>query len=95
MSKSDKNKKPRPEPASAIRDFSAGWIFWLLSFAVLFGPAWFWASRNAFTDQQSGVFPWFAAFTLATIGAGVVTWATNSGLQWWSRRANRLARKKR
>jgi hypothetical protein len=96
MSKRAKQKKRKPEAKPPPKvDFAAGWTFWIVVFVLLLAPAWFWASRNAFSDKQSGAFPLIAAFVLAAIGAGFVSWVTNTGLQWWSRRTNRLARKRR
>lgn len=77
------------------RDWFAGWVFWLAVFAILFAPSWFWASHNAVEDQKTGIFPWTAAFIMAALGAGLVSWTVNAALQRWSRWTGRTGRGKR
>ncbi len=85
---------PHRKPRTTL-DLFAGWGFWLFVFAVLYVPSWFWLSRNAYNDTKTGIFPWTGALVLAALGAGIVTWAVNTALRWWSRRAQRAARRKR
>lgn len=78
------------------KDLFAGWGFWLVVFVTLYVPSWFWVSRNAYNDQKSGIFPWSAAFIMAALGAGIISWLVNAALRRWSSHAKiRDARAKR
>ena len=79
----------------ARHDISVGWRFWIVVFLLLFGPAWYWSSKNAFDDQKTGLFPWASAFVIATLGAGFISWAANLVFQAWSRRMRTTRQKKR
>lgn len=80
MAKStDKKTAPSPAPKAAVtaRRESVGWGFWLICFAVLYGPSWFVSHRNVYESDREGFVPYVIAFALAAFGAGVLSYVVN------------------
>ncbi len=70
-------KKPSPAPQAPVRRDSAGWGFWLGSFAVLYVPSWFLSHRSVYESDRDGFVPYVLAFALAAVGAGVLSYVVN------------------
>jgi len=84
-------KQTEIKGAGASRD-SVGWGFWLLAFAVFYGPAWYLGYRSVYESERDGLVPWVIALTLAAIGAGLMSFAVNTGLRWRAKTAKKQAR---
>ncbi len=65
------------KPASSSSNFVAGWGFWLIAFAVLYGPAWYLGRESVFETERNSFVPWVIALTLAAVGAGLLSFAVN------------------
>jgi hypothetical protein len=77
-------KKASKHPAAArpaVPRNSAGWGFWLICFAALYGPSWFLAYRSTVEREKTGFVPWVTAFALAAVGAGLLSFAANYALR--------------
>lgn len=79
---------------SSRREFdAAGWLFWTLVFAVLAGPGMYLAFK--FTDKGSFILLRLGAGAMiAAVGAGVISWAVNTVLQYRNRKRRVAKRKK-
>jgi len=77
---------------------AAGWRFWGVSFAVILGPLWYGA--HAMVKEDTPFLGTVAiALISAAVGAGLITWAVNSVLQYFAKKRyaeqRRLAKRKR
>ena len=75
VAKSAAKKRKKPKRLEAV-----GWGFWLICFAVLYGPCWYLGYRYSYSAQRGGLFPWVVGFALAAIGAGLLSVAVNYAL---------------
>jgi hypothetical protein len=82
----------KPDTESAKSLDAVGWGFWLVTFAVLYAPAWFLSRRIVFASEREGLVPWVMAFTFAAIGAGLLSFAVNAVLRRRAETAKRQAR---
>jgi hypothetical protein len=72
---------------------AAGWLFWIIVFAILVGPA-IYGSFKIVYDRTSRLIPFAMGVVGAAIGAGVVSWAVNAVVQR-RRKKKRLAERKK
>lgn len=56
---------------------AVGWGFWLICFAVLFGPGTYLGYTISYSDRKGGVLPWVIGFSLAAVGAGLLSLMLN------------------
>ncbi len=54
-----------------------GWGFWLICFALLFGPCYYLGYTYSVSDRKGGLLPWVIGFSLAALGAGLLSLAAN------------------
>lgn len=73
--------KKRKKKSKHGRFESVGWGFWLICFAVLYGPMTYVGYIYSVEDRRTGLLPWVIGFTLAAFEAGVLSMAVNYGLQ--------------
>lgn len=78
MAKKTPGKKSPAAPAvaSARRD-SVGWTFWLVTFAILAVPCWFFSYQSVYESDKDGFIPYVMAGALAALGAGLLSYAVN------------------
>lgn len=83
---------PKPPKKSSWLD-TAGWTFWFVVFLVLVGPSWyvFWLIRYTRSHWSSTV---ILAIVAAAVGAGLISWAVNTLIQYRQKRQRTLQRKK-
>ena len=72
---------------------AAGWLFWLIVFVALIGPAIYGCSKIVYA-RTSAVVPIGMGVVGAAVGAGVVSWAVNAVVQR-RRKKKRLAERKK
>jgi len=72
---------------------AAGWLFWLIVFAVLAGPAIYGSWQIVFSETNRLV-PIAMGIVGAAVGAGVVSWAVNGVIQYGQKKKRLAARKK-
>ncbi|MCH8204424.1 MAG: hypothetical protein IID09_04625 [Candidatus Hydrogenedentes bacterium] len=54
-----------------------GWGFWLICFAVLYGPCTYLGYTYSYDDRKGGLLPWVIGFALAALGAGLLSLVLN------------------
>ena len=85
-----KNKKKKK---SSFEFDAAGWPFWTVLFVLLVGPG-IYGSLQLVRSGANPMLPVGMGVVSAAIGAGVVSWAVNSVIQW-RRKKKRLAERKK
>lgn len=73
MAKKKKQKSNRLE--------AVGWGFWLICFAILYGPMTYLGYEASYEDMRAGMLPWVIGFSLAAVGAGFISVGVNYALQ--------------
>jgi len=58
-----------------------GWGFWLICLAVLFGPCLYLGYTYSVSSQKAGLLPWVIGFSLAAVGAGLLSLVVNFIIQ--------------
>ena len=56
---------------------AVGWGFWLICFVLLFGPCWYLGYTYSVDDRKGGLLPWVIGFSLAALGAGLLSLVVN------------------
>lgn len=72
---------------------AAGWVFWLVLFAVLLAPSMFLGKAVVYEDTAVSTWIGFG-IVIAAIGAGIISWAVNSVIQRHRKRQRIVERKK-
>ena len=60
---------------------AVGWGFWLICLAVLFGPCLYLGYTYSVSSQKAGLLPWVIGFSLAAVGAGLLSLVVNFIIQ--------------
>ena len=60
---------------------AVGWGFWLICFAIFFGPSLYLGYTISYDDRKGGVLPWVIGFSLAALGAGLLSFMVNFIIQ--------------
>ena len=60
-----------------------GWGFWLICFAIFFGPSLYLGYTISYDDRKGGVLPWVIGFSLAAFAAGLLSFMVNFIIQKW------------
>ena len=84
-------KHARAESAPVVRGY-VGWRFWLITFFLLYGPAWYLGYRSIYESERDGFVPWVIALTLAAVCAGLLSLAANYVLRRRAEVAKKQAR---
>ena len=89
-----RRKAKSPQKATEKRGIEAvGWGFWLICFAVLYGPGWYIGYTFSYDDRKSGILPWVIGFSLAAFGAGLISLVLNYIVQKRNESRRKSARK--
>ena len=62
---------------------AVGWGFWLICFAIFFGPSLYLGYTISYDDRKGGVLPWVIGFSLAAFAAGLLSFMVNFIIQKW------------
>ena len=73
--KGGKKSEEKSEEKKGIE--AVGWGFWLICFAVLFGPCYYLGYTISYSARKGGVLPWVIGFSLAAFGAGLLSFVLN------------------
>lgn len=71
----------------------AGWLFWLVTAAILLGPITYGAFQLV-REREGPFVPIGIGIIVAAFASGVITWAVNAVLQWRLKQRRVATRKK-
>lgn len=72
---------------------AVGWGFWLICFVLLFGPCCYLGYTYSMGDRKGGLLPWVIGFSLAALGAGLLSLVANFIVQKRNEIRQKRARK--
>ena len=87
--------KTTAKPSLGATQYTVGWMFWFVCFFVLAAPSWYLARGAVYESERDGLAPYIAAFALAALGAGVLSYLVNAIFLMRAGRARKQARQRK